>query len=1210
MLQASQKPDVRQVCAVLLRKILTGGADPLWAQMSPSAKVTTISGMMVAVQNETVAFLRNNICDSIASISAELYDEGGVAAIASVFAFMQQAATGSNHAMQEVSLSLFERLAGIVATDMKEQFTPVRAIFLARLTDAAAPMLVRTAAARAVAALLISVQPSEAGVFAPLLPAVMQLLAESVQKQDDEISRQLSGVLCDVCDTQSSAFKPVLSDTVRLLTQVAGTAHVDSKVRRLCLECLVTIAEQAPALCRKLPHDLFLVSVLPVCFTMLLEHGDEEVSDAQWDASNPDDEDLDDDERQVEVAEEALQRIGEAIGQKRYLPAVFNLVNQYLAKIAQPSDWKFRAAALAAVRECAGIPMDDPESLLTIARQLCTHSADPHLRVRHAAVDALGSYCHFQRPVFQQITHGVTAAALIARLSDPSRRVRFATCVAVCSYCSDIDADIDGDCINPHIKDMLAGLFQNLNAAGDEQVQAHALTAVTCLGGAAGKGIGPYYSMIVPGLHAILGRPEPIRPSASSGSLAGAASPTTPGTPANTPRDSGAKKSERKFAAAMKQSRLLKGKALECLTVIGMATGIEQFRPDAINSLQGIVGILQSLARERAGEAVGTAADDPVQSYCWDAIGRLAQALGPDEFQPYLPHIVPPLLTAAKADSSITTVEKPEDDGLPGQSGGGDGSDDEDEDDGGEDGVAEMEGSDGKIVRVRTAEFEDKQSALDALINLFHVVRGPSIAAYAPSLLEAVLKALTLSGGLFDDIRGACCVGMEDIFATLASIVTIADLEGALAAGAGVEGATPPSTPGLAYLNALYTSISTLMKQTENEDSGEMLRNILAAFDTTLRAACGRFNFSGQPNEEQTPRDAMYLPLLRAPMLHALTQTLLRVRQEAIQRRAVRAAERKVQAEDLDEEALERMEEMDHDDGEIVRNSVDVIGTLIKTHRAAYMPVYSSLVAEVAEGWADPRCLAFDRRIAIFLFDDVLEHAGDAAVDTRSGSNGAHFTSRYIPVLIAECSNSDAPIQQASVYGLGCAAGSCPSTFPPFVAQAVQALGAVVAHFAKAGKRGAVHDNAVSSLLKIVTSHIRPGSNPGAGAGGGVDRRSVIDGIVSRLPLKDDLEEGRHVLETVCDMVNSRDPNLLHNASGQLDPSKIGSVIKAFAWAADEDNMRAGNDKAFNRLRAKIGATVRDLQSLLPREVLGAVWAGLEQKDQACLLAVASPPKQ
>lgn len=88
----------------------------------------------------------------------------------------------------------------------------------------------------------------------------------------------------------------------------------------------------------------------------------------------------------------------------------------------------------------------------------------------------------------------------------------------------------------------------------------------------------------------------------------------------------------------------LRGKAMECVGLVGVAVGRDVFAPDA-------KGILELLIEQ---QKIGLAPDDTSYHHLVQAIARVSQAVGPELFVPYLPFVIPPLLkTCAIEDAMV-----------------------------------------------------------------------------------------------------------------------------------------------------------------------------------------------------------------------------------------------------------------------------------------------------------------------------------------------------------------------------------------------------------------------------------------------------------------------------------------------------------------------------------------------------------------------------
>ena len=58
----------------------------------------------------------------------------------------------------------------------------------------------------------------------------------------------------------------------------------------------------------------------------------------------------------------------------------------------------------------------------------------------------------------------------------------------------------------------------------------------------------------------------------------------------------------------------------------------------------------------------------------------------------------------------------------------------------------------------------------------------------------------------------------------------------------------------------------------------------------------------------------------------------------------------------------------------LVSNVVECVGTLMKAHHSAYLPVFEEQMAQIVMAMMQPAALDSDRSAALCVFDDLIEH--------------------------------------------------------------------------------------------------------------------------------------------------------------------------------------------------------------------------------------------
>jgi hypothetical protein len=1192
--RASGDVDLRQLSCVLLRRVLTRADPPLWKTLDAAARAALCAELLAALPAEPERKVRLALCDVIANVAAELLDdadgaEGGGAGAGgapppgagwpALWPFMRDCVMAPAPALREAALTIFERLGAVIASTQVASFGSFREVFLLRLRDAGSALDVRVAAARAAASLITSIDvPSQREPFAAVLPDMLALLvavtAPGARDADgaEAAGRVLAGVLSEVAGSAASLFRSCLHEAVRVLAALGRDAGVDGETRRSALETLVTIAEGAGPLVRK--TAAFLPALVPALVGMLAEWGDS--LDAGWEAeweAGDDEFDLHDDDaegRHVDFGGALLGRLGGAVGAAKLLPVLQPLVAQLLAR----PEWVARHAALDAIIYCAEFFRDDEALLAELARTVAAAAGDAHPRVRAAALDAFGALASYQGPMFQMFGHTHAMPAIVRALGDASRRVRINAVFDVTVWVEALADEADADYIVPYVGALMAGLMANISAP-DARIASKAITSVSAIGSCAAAGdaltAGGYYVTMRPGLLGLL--------HAADGALAASAGA------AAAARASSAAAAD---AAARAEARRLKGKAIECLSVLGVAAGAEAFAADARALLDGILSLLGALQSERGGRADApiSAADDPVQSYCWDALGRIASFIGAEAFAPALPTLVPWLLAGADANPVVVTeAAGGAGDGGAGVGGGlladGDEEDDDDAGDGGS-GVESVTLETGTRLRVRTAELEDKTSAVAALKVLFRVLRPAErgaphlLAGAAPAALRVLLGILTADATApLEELRFGAASTLEDVIAASAARGARGD------AGARAE-----------HGAALAAAVRVLGDRAAEPEAGDLTLAYLECLRDVLTAGCDADSFLGAPRAPPPRRAgaaataARDEPLLDAAALGAATRAVSAAFAAATRRRGLRAADAAVDEDGVDEEAAAAAEGAEEEDAQIHFRCVEVWGALWRTHGAAYAEAFAAGVGEELLAWSAEGRDASDVRLTLFLGCDVLECGGDAALDAAR----APWAAALVPRFAASLASPRVDLRQAAAYGLGIAAEACERSFAPYAAAAADALGAALRGYAPTGTTAvdSAHDNMASALAKVAAWSLPRGAA----------RAAALGAVLARCPLSEDFAEAAALSRLLGGLLAEGDADAFTGgaAGGALDGARVAAALRNFAVA-----LRRSQGAAAEAVQPAVRAAIAALAAAMPAADAAAVWATLPAQDRETL---------
>lgn len=164
--------------------------------------------------------------------------------------------------------------------------------------------------------------------FSVLLPAIVQVTAQSVEKQEDEA---LLKVLIDLAESTPRFLRPQLENIMEMCMKIFSNEEMGNSWRQLALEVLVTLAETAPAMVRKIGGK-YIETLVPLVLKMMTDLED----DDEWSFADEIIEE-DNDSNNV-VAESALDRLACGLGGKTMLHHIV----QNIPTMLNNPDWKYR----------------------------------------------------------------------------------------------------------------------------------------------------------------------------------------------------------------------------------------------------------------------------------------------------------------------------------------------------------------------------------------------------------------------------------------------------------------------------------------------------------------------------------------------------------------------------------------------------------------------------------------------------------------------------------------------------------------------------------------------------------------------------------------------------------------------------------------------------------------------------------------------------
>lgn len=673
---------VRAQAAVLLRRTavdLWDGADPA---TQATVKYRLLSGITIDFRKD----LRKKLCDTIAVIGAPLVNQEPNAWPELLPALFELNKSQHIHE-RENAFYIFSQIADYL--DLKiigPHLGTLKVAFHAGLSDV--DRSVQIAALRAACAMLNMLETRLCPNFEDLIPLMLRPLQHSLEIHEEEDARLILELLIEVAETEPKFWKSYLHIACPLMLTVASRRSAEEeddddaarRTRQLALEFLVTIAEKLPSHCRKMGN--FVQSVFPVGLNMMLELED----DPDWHKQEEEDQ-LGESYTNFDAGQESLDRIAIALGGKSVLPVAEACIPPYLNN---ETTWQHRHAALLAISQIGeGCQRQIEAKLGQVIAMALSRFTDPHPRVRWAAINCIGQMCTDFGPRIQEEFHAQIVPSLIAVMDDSANpRVQSHAAAAVINFCDAATPSL----IAPYLQALLMKL-RSLLQSPLRLTQEQAVTAIAAVADSADAQFTAFYDLFMPDLKQVL--------SSTSGN---------------------------------KDLRRLRGKVMECISLIGLSVGREMFGKDAAD----VMNVLVSTSSAQEEDA-----DDPQTFYLMQAYARICRCLKED-FIKYLPHVLPRLLTAASQKPDIEVSDALDDDDNA--------ADDED-------GYETIKIGD-KRIGIRTSALEDKATACTMLACFIAELRGGFLPWVEPvvQLMVPLLKFF-----YHDECRTAAASCMPDL---------------------------------------------------------------------------------------------------------------------------------------------------------------------------------------------------------------------------------------------------------------------------------------------------------------------------------------------------------------------------------------------------------------------------------------------------------------
>lgn len=667
-LSGHKNSQVRLQCAILLRNffrvfIRCGGYDyddsektdgssgavnssmeeeeNYWEKLPDQMKEVLKKELINNVSTETDKNVRNNICSTIIDLSSRLLLQQQWPELINV---TLELCDSANNDMLICGYRLLSGISQFILNELEQKSELIGAICLKGLN-------IQDVQVRGECIQLISclVEDNSVPIMKALhesVPLILQSLSVMAKNSCNDMSvleetEKVLQAIGKMLDYNAKFFSKYINGLCDILFSICMKNEnelnddFENSLKSLSIEALITIPERRPKMALSVP--MFVEKMIHLSMLFMLDINNENFK--EW--MNSIKEGKDDTQELYEIGEESLDRVGKAfceLDEAEFIHILFNKVSEFLMK----QTWEHRYVGIMAIAQTIEYLSDDEidEQLEHVIKMLLQVLSDQDVRVRYAACQAIGQISLDHQPYVQKEFHNEILPALINTMNDVHLRVQSHATAAFVNYAEELEKSA----LLPFSDIVIDLLLHKLNSTNYLLVREQAITAIAVIAGVIEEDFMKYYSTVVPMMKEIIQK------------------------------------------AVSEEERTCRGKAIECISIIGLSVGKEVFLEDAKECMNALLQISSGKLDS----------DDTVKEYVQEAIGRICRALGED-FYPYLSSIVLSII------SLLSVKPKPVTD------------DDED--------LTITMVSNGQYVGLKTSLLEDHEKALDLLIIIMEVMK-------------------------------------------------------------------------------------------------------------------------------------------------------------------------------------------------------------------------------------------------------------------------------------------------------------------------------------------------------------------------------------------------------------------------------------------------------------------------------------------------------
>ena len=200
------------------------------------------------MQNEPDKNVRRKVADLAAEVARNLTDDDGNNLWPDFLKFLFTMASSPSSDAKEVALHMFASVPSVFGNQEQQYMEVIKNMLSSSLTDQVYEVRFGAVKATCNYLLLHDKDTNLQKHFSDVLGPIMNVTVESVEKQDDDACLKS---LIDIAESMPKFLRPQLEQIFALCLKMIGNQDLEENWRHLALEIVVTTAETAPAMVRK-----------------------------------------------------------------------------------------------------------------------------------------------------------------------------------------------------------------------------------------------------------------------------------------------------------------------------------------------------------------------------------------------------------------------------------------------------------------------------------------------------------------------------------------------------------------------------------------------------------------------------------------------------------------------------------------------------------------------------------------------------------------------------------------------------------------------------------------------------------------------------------------------------------------------------------------------------------------------------------------------